>query len=124
MNGMVLLLLVSLFQARDQLFVAGCTFGVVRQVFAVLDEVDSTPFPNDEEDVVLRLAGCLADDPHESGGELALLLFRAAVAHVAGNECHLVYPPCSLNARDHWIPGCAIAYVATGLMAASSDIKS
>jgi hypothetical protein len=39
-------------------------------VLAVLDEVYSTPFPNDEEDVVFRLAGRLADDPQESGGEL------------------------------------------------------
>jgi hypothetical protein len=50
------LLLVLLFQARDQVFVAGRTFGVVRQMLAVLDKVDSTSFSNDEEDVVLRFA--------------------------------------------------------------------
>jgi hypothetical protein len=78
-----------LFQARDQVFVAGRTFGVVRQMLAVLDEVDSTSFSNDEEDVVLQFARRLADDPEESGGEPALLLVRAALAHVAGNECHV-----------------------------------
>src|SRR6478672_10004455 len=88
------LLLVLLFQARNQVFVAGRTFGVVRQMLAVLDEVDSTSFSNDEEDVVLRFASRLADDPAESGGELALLLVRAALAHVAGNECHVVSPQC------------------------------
>jgi hypothetical protein len=92
MNGMVLLPFVSLFQARDQLFIAGGTFGVIGQVFAVLDEVDSTPFPYDKENVVLRLTSRLADHPQESGGELALLLVRAALAHVAGNECHLLSP--------------------------------
>jgi hypothetical protein len=50
-----------LFEAFDEFFVVRRTFDILRKMLAMFDEVDSPPFANDEEDVILRFT-CFGTD--------------------------------------------------------------
>jgi hypothetical protein len=67
-----------LLQACNQILVTRCTFDEFRQVLAVFDKVNSTPFPNDEEDIVLGFAGRFADDADDACRQLTLLVVGTA----------------------------------------------
>src|ERR1700732_5250034 len=61
-------------QTCDEVLVVGVAFDKFGKMLAVFDKVDPAAFANHEEDIVRRLASCLADDAKQASRKRAFLL--------------------------------------------------
>src|SRR5579871_323222 len=67
----------------DEVLVVGIAFDKFGKMLAMLDKIDPSALSDDEEDVVRRLARCLADDAKQTSRKRTFLLIGPAVAHIA-----------------------------------------